>query len=43
MSYKNEIAIDNIFIGQMQRNWAWFDFDLKLKVIIEIMIIQSFT
>ena len=29
--------------GQMQRNWAWFDFDLKQTIIIQIIIIQSFT
>ena len=29
--------------GQMQRNWAWFDFDLKQKIIIQIIVIQSFT
>ena len=29
--------------GQMQRNWAWFDFDLKQTIVIQIIIIQSFT
>ena len=31
------------FKGQMQRNWAWFDFDLEQEIIIQIIIIQSFT
>ena len=29
--------------GEMQRNWAWFDFDLKQKIVIKIIVIQSFT
>ena len=32
-----------LFKGQMQRNWTWFDFDLKQKITIQIIIIQNFT